>query len=104
MQEICAAAQRFGNALCPEAVVGSREWKLRVWGFTAPCLLSDRPLYLFTFPRRKIRETKKKPHSIPAGRVPHPSHFKVSTLFLLSVVQASKLCCKTRIPGWMSTE
>lgn len=101
VMQICAAAQRgLGTHCVLKEWLGQEGGSSEFGGSQLPCLLSHRPLHLFTFPRRRIRETKKK----PAGRVPHPSRFKVSILVLLSTVQDSKLCCKTRIPGWMSTE
>lgn len=58
--DLCCTTKTFGHALYPEARLG-QEWKLRVWEFMAPCLLSDRSLHLFTFSGIKIGDTKKEP-------------------------------------------
>lgn len=101
--DLCCATKNFGHALYPEVVVGSEWLEAQSLGVhsSLPAFRQVTPPFHLSW--KKDQRDKKGTTIFQLG-VPHPSHFKVSILFLLSMVQDSKLCCKTTIPGWMSNE
>lgn len=95
-RDLCCTTKRFGHVSYPGAVVGSREWKLRVWEFRAPCLLSDRSLHLFIFPGIKIRETIKEPQY---SSWDSPPSLTLQGKHLISLVHGTKQQTVLQKPG-----